>query len=180
MSKRKMAVVVDACILHSAGKTEVPVSKACREVLDEIRKQKCCVALNKELIAEWKKHKSSFSHTWWAAMCSQGLIYKVDKYDENLRKCIARECDEYKRISDKEKEDILKDIHLAELAFETSDTIFSRDEKVKKLFFKVKNQISELADIIWINPVDDPEAVEFFKEKDDMKLRNKRIIVLCI
>ncbi len=45
-----------------------------------------------------------------------------------------------------------KDLHLIEAALATDLTVVARDDEVRGLFAKASGRVSELKDIVWVNP----------------------------
>ncbi len=54
--------------------------------------------------------------------------------------------------SDKAREAMLKDIHLIEAAKATDQTVIALDETVRNFFASISRNISEMRNIVWVNP----------------------------
>jgi hypothetical protein len=75
-------------------------------------------------------------------------ISKPDVYsNEELRDRIK-----HVAANDREREAMLKDIHLIETAMAADRIVISLDETARKLFIKVATRVGELRDIVWVNP----------------------------
>ncbi|MGL5675883.1 MAG: hypothetical protein ACRDDX_05700 [Cellulosilyticaceae bacterium] len=175
MKSQKKVVIVDACIARSASKSEHPVSTACRSVLEQVREQGYYIGMNKMLFQEWRKHNSRYASAWLASMVSSKKIYTVTTENLEIREKAIKEYEVHKRISEKEATAILKDIHLLDVVFETNGVLFSCDENIRVLFYRISNQIGEIVNVIWINPVNDKEAVDYFF-RDDIRLKSTKTI----
>lgn len=60
---------------------------------------------------------------------------------------------------DKQRKEVIKDIHLLEAAFESDRCIFSLDDKMKSLLKQALEYCPEIAGIIWANPDRDDEKI---------------------
>ena len=179
-SKQNMTVVVDASIAKSASETEKPISKSCRDILNIIEKKRYYIAMNKCLYMEWNKHKSIFATKWLSGMIAKGLIKTIrteDKDEEVIQVVVGSYYEG--NINKNERDAIFKDIHLATIALNTDKTIISRDDKIKSLFYKISNDIDELINIVWINPVLDEEAIQYFEKKNEKELEKRALKNIC-
>ena len=62
-------------------------------------------------------------------------------------------------FTDKDKEAMMKDIHLVEAALKTGQVILSSDDIARSLFRIASRRVGEIRHIIWVNPVHDEEKV---------------------
>lgn len=147
--KMSKALVIDASVAQSAGEAEHPVSSACRQALTTVLKVCHKVVMNKAIEKEWKKHQSGFSGKWIAAMQSRGKIVRIVPPDSGLSDKLER-----LNVGHKGIKAMLKDVHLVEAALQTDSRILSGDEAAKGLYHAASQQIDELKQIIWANPVD--------------------------
>src|SRR5437867_10648595 len=106
--KASAELVVDASVARAAGETEHPVSTACRWFLEEMRKVCHRIVMTDAISQEWKKHRSNFAYRWLSSMTAKRKVVRVDS-EENpaLRQAICS-----LQLREKERDAILKDIHL--------------------------------------------------------------------
>ena len=69
-----MKFIIDADIIRSAGYSEHPISSTSRNLLEEVIKHKGETVYCKTLMAEWRKHKSTYSTRWIASMMSKKKV----------------------------------------------------------------------------------------------------------
>lgn len=147
--KMSKALVIDASVAKSAGETEHPVSSACRQALSTALEICHRVVICKEILKEWKKHKSRYSSSWLAAMESKGKVVRIEiSIDNNLSGKL-----EQLEIGANGIKAMIKDLHLVEAALQTDTRILSCDEAARGLFRSASDHIGELRPIIWVNPV---------------------------
>ncbi len=84
--------------------------------------------------------------------------------DEGLRREIL-----ITAASDKDREEMEKDLHLIEAALATDHIVVSLDETAKEYFAKAAKHVVKLRQIAWINPHQDNDAIECLKKPDLMK-----------
>ena len=140
---RSRVLVIDASVTQSAGETDHPVSKACREFLNDVLTICHHAAVTPELHAEWKHHRSRFSLGWRSAMAARRKLDRiVPAPNAELRAYIDR------RITNPDdRAAIEKDLHLVEAALIADKVIVSRDDKARGLF-----SLPMLQTLTWINP----------------------------
>lgn len=102
-----------------------------------------------EIKEEWDKHQSSFAPKWRVTMVSRKkLVYCPDIQMNNK----LWETIEMIAGSDKEREQLVKDLRLIEAVIATDKTVISLDGTVRKLFDEAATQVTELRNIVWVNP----------------------------
>ncbi|MBI1788581.1 MAG: hypothetical protein HYR60_13650 [Acidobacteria bacterium] len=69
---RSKRLVVDASVAVAAGTTEHPISKACREVLEEVRRHR--IVMSTQIRYEWMKRRSVIAVEWLEAMQRRGKV----------------------------------------------------------------------------------------------------------
>src|SRR5437667_7245754 len=148
--KASAELVVDASVARAAGKTEHPVFRACRGFLQEVLKICHKIVMTKEIRQEWNKHKSRFASLWLSSMTARKKVVRVD-YEENpeLRQAICS-----LQLRDKERDAILKDIHLVEAALARGQTIVSLDDALWGLLRQIAASVPSLKPVVWVNPVE--------------------------
>lgn len=151
--KMSRAIVIDACIAKSAGKTDHPISKSCRDFLENTLRICHRVVTTPASIKEWKKHQSRFSLTWLASMTSKGKVIRLSTTDmPSLEKEI-----EDLPFTDKSLRAILKDLHLVEAALATDNVVASMDDIARNLFHQAAKPVKELRKVTWVNPTKETE-----------------------
>lgn len=148
-------IVIDACVAASASSKETPVSTVCKGLLEEFLKTKNKLVFNKQLKEEWKNHPSIISLKILSSLRSRGRIIEIQDQDG-----IQQIRDKIIRIRDTQRiEAILKDLHLIEAALFTDKIIISLDKKARNNFVSILNEVNEISDINWLNPVIEPEGI---------------------
>lgn len=142
-------LVVDASVMRSAGKTEHPISKACRDTLYEILIICHKVVITAEILEEWKKHRSTYSATWLSSMVARKKIIKIGAVEnQELRAGLS-----YVALSHNEIEAVYKDIHLIDAAIEMDKIIISCDHALKTILDKAVLEVTTIREILYVNPV---------------------------
>ena len=88
--------------------------------------------------------------------------------DEDLRREILSTA-----ASNKDREEMEKDLHLIEAALAIDHIVVSLDETAKECFAKAAQRVGRLGEIIWINPHQDDDALECLKNP---KLMEKHLL----
>ncbi len=148
MSRESKRIVIDASIARSAGKAEHPVSRSCREFLEQILKICHHVVMTPDIREEWKKHRSRFTATWLASMTARKKVCVVlptadVSVVEKLRKA---------QVAEKDKVAIRKDMLLVEAALATDSRVASLDEEVRSLLRAFSEQWGRIKTVAWVNP----------------------------
>ena len=74
IGKIPSGLVIDASIARAAGRTDHPISKACRDFLEDVLKICHHVVLTKETSEEWKRHQSKFTLLWRSSMFARKKV----------------------------------------------------------------------------------------------------------
>jgi hypothetical protein len=144
-------LIVDACVVRSAGETQHPVSSACRQCLQEILAICHRVAVTEKILAEWNRHMSRFSRKWRRSMAARKKpLYKIHpkaiSLDLNLFSSSAQTL-------------IKKDLHLLEASNAADHIIVSRDDSLKTALNETPQGIGLLKSFQWINPVKEDTSI---------------------
>lgn len=146
-------LVIDASIARAAGRTDHPVSKACRDFLESVLKVCHRVVLTRAISDEWKKHQSKFTLLWCSSMFARKKVARPEIGPNNaLRTSIQSSC-----LTAKECAAALKDAHLIEAALDTDYRVVSLDETVRAIFRKAAPSVGQLRPVLWANPTKDNE-----------------------
>jgi len=172
-SKHKTkCLVIDTSVARAAGsESEHPISKYCRDFLNGVLKICHRLVMTKEILDEWKEHRSLFAMRWHSAMVAKKKVVdfiKSNVKDEDLRKEIFSAA-----ASDRDRKEMEKDLHLIEAALATDHIVVSLDETAKECFAKAAQRVGRLGEIIWINPHQDDDALECLKNP---KLMEKHLL----
>jgi len=157
VARIRTRLVIDTDVVRAAGgkAAAFPTSKECRDFLEAVLTICHGMALSRELYAEWRRHQSRFAYKWRLSMLGhRKLAYMGDASNEGFRDAIAS-----LPLTEKEREVILKDLHLVEAAMASDRVVVSRDEEARSSFRKAACHIPELRDIMWVNPTEDPGSV---------------------
>ncbi len=140
-------LVVDACVLHSAGGHEQPMSRACGRALNEITAVGHFVVVTPAIKEEWMEHAALYSLRWLSLAQSRQRIHSIEDVPEpQLRARIEDSGLQASRIAA-----ALKDVHLLEAARQTDHAIISRDGAARNIFLQIPRVMDGLA---WVHPVD--------------------------
>lgn len=140
-------LVVDACVLQSAGGREHPMSRACGRALDVIKETGHHVVLTPAIEAEWRRHPSNYSTLWRNTMRSRQRFHIIgDAPVPELRHLISEA-----PLDAAQRRTVLKDVHLLEAARQTDRAIISRDGTARDILRQVPRLMDGLA---WVHPVE--------------------------
>ncbi|MFI5876616.1 hypothetical protein ACIBAH_30020 [Streptomyces sp. NPDC051445] len=172
-------IVVDASIARSSGTTEHPVSKACRDFLQEIYSVGHKAAFDAVLMAEWRKHQSGYALRWFGLMQSRRRVVSV-KCPTVDRKYLAKLIDQAKDLSLKEQQAALKDTHLVHCAWVTDDLVSSLDDTVRNIFTFLSRKCGRVGGIVWVNPSKIEEGSTAWlkagaRTEEERKLKNRSL-----
>ncbi|MDE0481355.1 MAG: hypothetical protein OXI67_02130 [Candidatus Poribacteria bacterium] len=150
-SKDMKRIVVNASVARAAGGEDATafVSINCTEFLESFRDQTPHhIVMTLELSEEWDEHQSNFAAAWLANMIATKRFHYIElSQNRTLHEKIEATAPEEKDINA-----LLKDFHLLGAALAADKTIISLDETVRELFARATQQVSEIRDIIWVNP----------------------------
>jgi hypothetical protein len=156
MSKKSSKLlVIDASIARSAGETQHPVSKCCRDTLVEILEVCHKIVMTQEIKEEWKKHRSRFAATWLSSMVARKKLINVEAKD---LKALFNVIDDMK-FTEGQVIAIRKDFHLVEAALVTDKTILSLDNALKSLLRTASTNIPQFKQLMYINPTMENQEV---------------------
>ncbi len=148
MRQGSKRIVIDASIARSAGKTEHPVSRSCREFLEQVLNICHHVVMTPAIRKEWKKHRSRFAATWLASMTARRKVCVVSpEADVSVVEKLKRA-----QVTEKDEAVILKDVLLVEAALATDSTVASLDEEVRSLLKGFSDQWGRIRTVAWVNP----------------------------
>ena len=148
MSRR---IVIDACVGASAGESEDPTSRCCREFLDEVLSICHRMVLTRDIAREWDDHGSGFALRWRGAMESRGKVARVGDLPD-----LGREIDSAAKTASDRKA-MLKDAHLIAAAMAADGVIASRDARARDLFAGIAADVKGLGTIAWQH-IDEADA----------------------
>jgi len=156
-------LVIDADVACSSSETikDDPVSTLCQDFLEQVKKICHKAIKTDEIQKEWSNHESRYFRKWSVRM-TKGIMKIFEPNPKKIRSVKALKLGsrvEKLVKSPKEKEAILKDLHLIEAALATDQIVISRDDTTAGLLKKYQDQIPEFQKIIWLNPTKNPEAV---------------------
>jgi predicted nucleic acid-binding protein len=146
-------LVIDASIARAAGRTDHPISKACRIFLEGVLNICHHVVLTEEIREEWSRHQSNFTLVWRSSMVARKKVawHKIAQND------VFRTEIQNLDFSEKECAAVLKDAHLVEAALKTDLTVVSLDETARGLLRKAAQNVKPLKQVLWVNPTKDEE-----------------------
>ena len=150
-SRNLKRLVVNASVAGAAGGegATAPVSINCTEFLEIFRDESSYhVVMTFELAEEWDEHQSNFAAEWLGNMIATKRFHYIELSENKAL------CDEIEATAVREEDinAILKDFHLLQGALATDQIVISRDETIRGLFKQASQQVSEIRNIIWVNP----------------------------
>lgn len=159
-SKGRKVLVIDASVASSAGLTEHPDSKSCRDFLWNVLQICHKVVMTDAIFDEWQRHSSYITRLWFNAMHSNNKVLdKGNLLNEGLRNKVDATCD------DQNRENVMKDIHLIEASLEANAIIISKDNRARRAYKRISLTMDEIEKILWVNPVEDLEESIDWLEK---------------
>ncbi|MGW4289365.1 hypothetical protein ACWEIK_20840 [Streptomyces sp. NPDC004673] len=144
-------IIVDASIARSSGTTEHPVSKACRDFLQEMYSLGHRAAFDAALTAEWRKHQSGYALRWFGMMQSRRRVISI-KCPPADKKYLEKLINEAISLSLKEQQAARKDAHLVRCAWVADGLVGSLDDTVRNIFTSISQNCGRLGGIVWVNP----------------------------
>lgn len=157
-------LVVDASIARAAGgplnpSQETPslpenpgpgqrTSSRCRKVLRAILTICHRLVWTKDVRNEWDTHASRFSKRWRLQMVRKG---KVVEFDDIRRDGLAAKIDAVAN-DEANRFEMQKDRLLLEAALAADNTVLSLNEKDRRRFAAVCDNVQEIQNIVWSNP----------------------------
>lgn len=140
-------LVIDASVASTCGeKNERGVR--CLRFLEAALAVCHHVVMTHGIPGEWKTHSHRSARRWRREMEGRRKVYRPDvSSNEELRDKIKRAA-----TNDKERQAMLKDIHLIETAMAADRIVVSLDETARRLFITVATRVGELRNIVWVNP----------------------------
>ena len=139
-------VVVDACVMRSAGETEHPISSCCRKTLSDILTICHNAIVNDRLRDEWSRHASHRAKKWVGAMTRRGKIDEATDFKAGITLRDVRADD---------RAIIEKDRMLVDIAYGSGCIVISTDDKVRLALERTGNE-KFTREIRWFNPCTAP------------------------
>ena len=143
-------LIIDADVAGICGNKPLPDPRSinCRNFLNVVLSLSHCVVMTEKISDEWKRHASRFARRWRVSMDARRRIDRIDPPEnENLCTKIVNTA-----RSERQRENIEKDLHLLQAALATDQTVISLDENIRRLFKQASQQVGEIQGIIWVNP----------------------------
>ena len=150
-------LVIDASVAKASGGDEATCSTAIktRDFLLAVRRICHKVVMTPAIQAEWNRHQSGFARAWRSSMVARGkLTARNVEERQDIRQQVESE-----NITQKQKNAMLKDCHLIEAAISTDRRIISLDDAARKLFVGLSHNVTDIQEVLWVNPVSDAEQV---------------------
>ena len=146
-------LVIDASIARAAGRTDHPISKACRAFLDSVLRICHHAVVTRPISEEWNEHQSRFTLSWRSSMYARKKVARPEVAPNDILRARIQNSG----ITEKECAKALKDAHLIEAALETDLTVVSLDEEARAVFRKAAPRVRALKSVLWVNPTKDEE-----------------------
>lgn len=147
-------LVIDASVARSSGDMGAVhlTATITRDFLQAVLVQYHRAVMTPTIRNEWNKHQSNFARKWRRSMVARRKLIFLSAGERNdLRQKVGAE-----KISDAQKKAMIKDFHLIEAAIVSDRKIIALDDTARSLFCGASQNIPELKNILWINPVSDP------------------------
>jgi len=166
-------IIIDADVARAAGGKEAkhPIPQKCRNFFLTFFDTPHKIAMSPTIRDEWNKHQSSFARTWRVSMVARRKFVFVKPVPNiELEEQIAS-----KLHTESKKEAVRKDFHLIETALICDKRVVSMDEKIRALLSVCAKQLPEIADIVWVNPINEDETpVQWLR--DGVPAENERLL----
>lgn len=146
--KHRKRLVIDASIALSAGQTNHPVSRSCREFLESMLRICHRLVVSDAILGEWREHASRYARKWRVAMCARK---KVDRVKPDPDDAIATRIGEVP-LSNRKRDALLKDRHLVEAALTTDGIIASGDKETRGILRELVPHWPAVRRLVWVNP----------------------------
>lgn len=161
-------LVIDASVARAAGFSEQAVSSATRQFLNSVLDICHRMALTEPIREEWRRHQSKFTERWRLSMYARRKIVLLPNNEDAGLTARLQNANQ-----PQDRQSTLKDIPLILAARQADGIVVSRDDNARMLF-----QVRELRDIMWVNPVPEPDRVKEWLEDgapevEEWKLRGR-------
>lgn len=166
-------LVIDASVATSTGERGVRGERCqafLRVMIDDTSHR---LVMTREIGAEWDIHSHPFARRWRRSMNAKKRVDRPNVCHDDAF------CLKIERASPTEKalDAMKKDLHLIQAARITDKRVISLDDTARNYFSAVSNQVGELRDILWVNPVNDDETpIQWLKDgaanEEQRKLRS--------
>lgn len=150
-------LVIDASVARASGGEEAihPTAMVTRNFLQAVLTICHKTVMTPAIRAEWDKHQSGFARKWRRSMVARKKLVRLNVEERpDLRQRV-----ELGNISQGEKDAMLKDCHLIEAAINTDRRIISLDDAARKLFVELSLSVTDIQDVLWVNPALDERQV---------------------
>ncbi len=149
LSRRTLAIVVDASVGQAAGTEDAVADRAiaCRDALKAILQNEMRLVISQVIKREWKDHWSTYGRKWFYEMTARKRTHKVDEVDlPDVVAVIGGLRLERDRLA------ATKDLHLIGAAMQSDRRVISLDAKARALFVEVGVSVAWVRTIHWGNP----------------------------
>ena len=147
--KASRVLVIDTCVVRSAGETNHPVSSACRNYLKAVLDICHHVALSERISEEWRRHQSGYARKWRCAMYARKKVDDVGSVNTEL---------DLQNFGPRQQKAIAKDLFLLEAALAADKEIVSCDQALHDALGSTAPGMHLRDRITWRNPVTDGTA----------------------
>jgi hypothetical protein len=170
-AKQSKRLVIDASVARACGGPQAihPTSMHCRDFLERVLNICHQVVMTSDIRDEWDKHQSRSALTWRRSMVSKRKLIPLK--DLPLDRMLWKDLED-SAITDKHRQQIVKDICLLEAALATDKIVISLDDNTARKYFsqaaqQIQSLKDSLKDIVWVNPDDRSEQEQpiFWLEK---------------
>ena len=174
-------LVIDASVARAAGGQNAtsPTSKACRAFLLAVLEICHRMVMTPEIKKEWDKHQSRFAIKWRKTMIAKKKFeYRKQPETGFIEENRSLLWDVFDKLAetDKQRDEMFKDLHLIEAALDTDKRIISLDDNTARKFFaRGANEFEELKSIVWVNP-DNPEETAIEWLENGAPVENERML----
>lgn len=148
-------IVVDTTVICSSGGTVHPVSRACREALEAIKRICHHVVSTPEIREEWRDHQSRYSSDWIVSMYSRKKVTPLNSVQSgDLSRAIERS-----PMQPTDQEIVEKDALIINAALASDMIIVTQDGELQRAMAKYPRLASIASRITWVNPEDDDPSI---------------------
>ncbi|MFE9570971.1 hypothetical protein ACFYMW_21015 [Streptomyces sp. NPDC006692] len=144
--------------------------------MEEIQNVGHYVALDKELLKEWQKHRSNYALHWLSYMQRRGKV-RVVSCQARRAKILADCVEKTSLMTHQQKDAVRKDFLLLHCAWASDELISSLDERMRKLLSTLASECHEIGSVSWVNPTRrEDRAIDWVKAgartEENRRLKN--------
>jgi hypothetical protein len=169
-AKQSKRLVIDASVARACGGPQAtyPSSVHCRDFLESVLSLCHQVVMTPDIRDEWNRHQSRFAREWLSRMIGKRKLVPLQA--QPVDRMLWKELED-SATTDKQRQQIVKDICLLEAALATDKIVISLDDKTARKYFsqaaqQIQSLHNSLKDVVWVNPdrVEQEQPIPWLEE----------------